>query len=233
MPRTAVAIRHLGFEDLGSFASPLAEAGYTLRYHDIGIDALEALDPVVPDLLIVLGGPVGVGDAVAYPFLEEERALVAARLAAGRPTLGLCLGAQMMAAALGAPVASMGHREIGFAPLELTAAGLAGPLAELAGVPVLHWHGDAFALPPGAERLAHTPACAQQAFALGPNCLGLQFHPEAEGERIERWLIGHAAELAAAPVDIVALRADARRYGPALRTAGQALLTRWLKGVRP
>lgn len=201
MPKTAVAIRHVPFEDLGTFEQPLVEAGFKLHYYDIGVDELWTLEPVKTDLVIVLGGPVGVYDTGSYPFLIDEIALLKDRLAANRPTLGICLGAQLMAAALGAGVAPGDEKEIGFAPLTLTEAGGQSPLAHLANAPVLHWHGDSFAIPNGAEKLAETPACANQAFALDPNILGLQFHPEADAKRIERWLIGHACELSTAGVD--------------------------------
>jgi GMP synthase (glutamine-hydrolysing) len=231
-PRTALAIRHIHFEDLGVFEGVLANAGYEIRYHDVGVDRFEALDPLAPDLLIVLGGPIGVYETEAYPFLDDELRLLRARLGAGRPTLGLCLGAQLIAAALGARVAPMGPKEIGFSPLTLSDAGRAGPLRYLAGVPVLHWHGDAFEIPAGAENLAATPLCATQAFALGTNVLGLQFHPEVNvASGIERWLIGHAAELAGAGIDPRTLRADAGRGGDRLAEAARRALAAWLDGL--
>lgn len=227
--KTAVAIRHILFEDLGVFGPVLADAGYATRYLDLDRDDLSALDPLAPDLLVVLGGPVGVYESDAYPYLPEECRLLAARLAAGRPTLGICLGAQQIAATLGAEVVPMGHKEIGFAPVSLTAAGRRGPLRHLDGVPVLHWHGDTFGIPAGAECLASTDLCATQAFARGDTVLALQFHPEVEvATGIERWLTGHAAELAAAGVDPRSLRDQARGIPAAARTAAQTMLADWL-----
>lgn len=230
--KTALAIRHVHFEDLGVFENVLAEADYAIRYHDVGIDRIEEVDPLAADLLIVLGGPVGVYETDAYPFIEDELRLLKARLAEGRPTLGICLGAQLIAAALGARVAPMGHKEIGFSPLTLSEAGRAGPLCHLDGVPVLHWHGDAFEIPEGAQNLASTPLCPTQAFALGPNILGLQFHPEVDaGAGIKRWLVGHAAELAGAGIDSRSLREDATDHGPGLRDAATRLMAEWLDGL--
>ncbi|BCH21733.1 GMP synthase [Mesorhizobium sp. L-8-10] len=230
--KTAVAIRHVHFEDLGTLEAVLAGAGYKLLYHDVGVVDLSAIDPLRPDLLVVLGGPVGVYDADAYPFLDLEKDMLAMRLAAGRPTFGICLGAQLIAAALGARVAPTSLKEIGFSELALTAAGSAGPLRHLEGTAVLHWHGDAFAIPDGASHLAATAACANQAFALGPNVLALQFHAEAQAcTGLERWLIGHAAELAASGIDPRTIRADAARFGPALRKAARAMFTEWLEGL--
>lgn len=230
--KTAVAIRHVHFEDLGTFEAVLTAAGYRIHYYDLGVHELWTLDPPLADLLVVLGGPVGVYETEAYPFLAEERQILEARLAADRPTLGICLGAQQIAATLGAKVAPTGVKEIGFSELTLTDAGRVGPLRHLEGVSVLHWHGDAFQIPEGAENLATTALRATQGFALGRNVLGLQFHPEVDAcAGIERWLVGHATELAGAGIDPRALREDAVRFGPALRDASRRMLTEWLQGV--
>src|ERR1043165_4383966 len=102
-PRRAVAIRHVHFEDLGVFHATLEEAGYEVVILDAGVDDLN-LDPIGPDLLIVLGGPIGAYEENLYPFLKDELRSLERRLAAGEPTLGICLGAQLMAKALGAKV---------------------------------------------------------------------------------------------------------------------------------
>ncbi|MGQ9364791.1 glutamine amidotransferase [Azospirillum sp. ST 5-10] len=232
MGKSAVALRHVHFEDLGSFAAPLEENGYAVRYDDVGDADFLAFDPREPDLLIVLGGPVGVYDGAAYPFLDRERAFIAGRLAEGRPTLGICLGAQLIAAALGAKVVPSGVKEIGFSPLSLTDEGKRGPLRHLDGCAVLHWHGDTYALPEGATHLASTAAVAQQAFSLGSDVLGLQFHPEVDvGAGFERWLVGHAHELAAAGIDVAALRVDAGRHGRTLAGASARMIREWLAGL--
>lgn len=231
MSKTALVLRHIAFEDLGSFANPLAEAGYAVTYRDPTVDPMSGLDPLADDLLIVLGGPIGAYEEAIYPFLADEIALLTARLTARRPTLGICLGAQIMARALGAKVAPTGLKEIGWGPLTLTAPGAASPLAALDGVPLLHWHGDAFDIPAGAERLAATALCTNQAFALGPTILGFQCHPEGWEHGFERWLVGHAAELAGAGIDIPKLRADAARFGPGATAAGRAMLRDWLAAL--
>mgnify|MGYP001172754677 CR=1 FL=1 len=227
MSKTALILRHLPFEDLGNFAPVLEDAEYRLEQIEAGIDSLP--DPLQADLVVILGGPIGVNDHQAYPFMAEERDWLVPRLEARRPTLGICLGAQLIASALGAKVSLMPHKEIGFAALTLTDAGAHGPLRSLANVPVLHWHGEAFDIPAGACNLAATTLCQTQAFALGSTILGLQFHPEAgELPDLERWLIGHSIELAQAGVAPDTLRRDAALHGPALQHAGQEMLKTWL-----
>lgn len=226
--KTVYAIRHVHFETLGTFEHQLETAGFVIDYIDVGEGGLSNFDPLEPDLLVILGGPIGVYEDEAYPFLKGELALIAARLASGLPMLGICLGAQLIAAALGARVAPTGVKEIGFAPVQLTEFGKTGPLRHLENVPVLHWHGDGFDLPDGADLLA-TSDVANQAFSYGPNILGMQFHPEADTSHLlETWLIGHAAELAGAGIDPRLIRAEAQQHGPALRMAAHALLGEWL-----
>lgn len=223
-----LVIRHLAFEDLGIFAPVLQEAGYALRYVQAGVDTLDREEWLKADLAIILGGPIGVGQEDVYPFLREERALTQARMACGRPLLGICLGAQLMAAALGARVYAGRRKEIGWGSVTLTADGRRGALAELDNAPVLHWHGDTFDLPRGAELLASSEITPHQAFSAGKGCLALQFHPEVDAQRMETWLIGHCCELDFAGVSPVGIREDAGRLGNAARNAGQAFLRRWL-----
>lgn len=228
MLSTSVAIRHVPFEGLGILEPLLRQAGYTPHIYDAGNDDLWTIEPVKTDLLIVLGGPIGAYEEDRYPFLMEELNIIEQRLAAGRPTLGICLGAQLMARALGAKVYPGPAKEIGWAPLTLNQAGRDSILAPLAETPVLHWHGDTFDLPDGATLLASTDICRNQAFSRGPNVLGLQFHGETDGTGIESWLIGHACELSAAGIDPRSIREDTRRFGSALGAAGQQVFTEWL-----
>ena len=231
--RSAVAIRHVGFEDLDGFAPAIREAGYTLHYWDVGAQELWTLEPVKTDLFIVLGGPIGAYEEEAYPFLREQIDILEQRLAAGRPTMGICLGAQLIARAAGAKVYPSGAKEIGFHPITLSDAGHRSCLAPFAADPVtLHWHGDTFDLPDGAERLASTDLCENQAFAMGPNVIGFQFHPETSAQNIEQWLIGHATELAAAGIDIPRLRAEAEVHGPRLARKAHAVAADWLKQLQ-
>ncbi|MFC6646011.1 glutamine amidotransferase [Granulicella cerasi] len=227
--KSAVAIRHVHFEGLGSLESVLSAQGFHISYFDIGVSDLTRIDPLRPDLLIVLGAPVGVYEDEHYPFLAVERNLLAKRLDAKLPTLGICLGAQQIAYTLGADVAPTSHKEIGFATIDLTDEGRHSPLRHLDGVKVLHWHGDGFAIPAGASRLASTSLCANQAFAIDEYVLALQFHPEIDNVAgMEQWLIGHAAELGEAKIDPRTIRNDAAACVAPLRNAAQRLFSEWL-----
>lgn len=227
--RVALALRHVAFEDAGSWARVLHSEGYEVRYLRAGVDALDAQALSDADLLLVLGGPIGVHDHDLYPFLEDHMRSIAAWVSLGEPILGICLGAQMIAAALGAHVRPGAAAEFGFQPVDLTAAGRSSVLSPLEGIPVLHWHRDMFDIPDESVSLARTAVCASQAFAIGDHVLALQFHPEVDGSRIEEWLIGHAVELAANGIDPRDIRRDAQRYGERLRAASAQMLTTWLR----
>lgn len=229
--KTAMAIRHLEFEDLGTLDALLTARGYSLRYLDAATDDLHTVDTTSADLLVELGGPIGAFDDAIYPFIRDELTVILQRLKSQRPLLGICLGAQLIARALGAGVASMGVKEIGFAPLSLTPEGEASPLAMLDKVPVLHWHGDRFDIPDGATRLAGTQTCTNQAFSMGRHVLALQCHLEADPHQIERWLVGHACELAQAGIDPRALRTDAQALQSSLPLAARAAFTAWLDEI--
>ncbi len=228
MTKTCLAVRHVSFEDLGILGPLVSARGYDIRYHDAGIEpfAVNSLFPF--DLVVVLGGPIGVYEQDTYPFLADEIAAVAARLAGNKPMLGICLGAQMMAAGLGARVAPGPVKEIGYAPLTLTEAGETSVLKSLGTSPVLHWHGDNCELPVGCTLLASTAHCPVQAFARSAAQLALQFHLETEPARLEAWLVGHTVELGKAGIDPRILRNQAHTLGPALREAGTKVLGAWL-----
>ena len=229
--KTALAIRHVHFEDLGTLEPILHGRGYAVNHVDATGTELRALDAGEPDLLVVLGGPIGAFDDAIYPFLADELALVRRRLESGRPILGICLGAQLMARALGAKVYSLGTKEIGFGPIALTEEGKSSPLAATGDAPVLHWHGDQFDIPPGAVRLASTAIGENQAFSLGRNVFGLQFHLEVDPRGIERWLVGHACELGLAGIDPRVLRAQAREHEARLATTAKQVFSAWLDGL--
>jgi GMP synthase (glutamine-hydrolysing) len=228
----ALVLTHVAFEDLGSLRPALLERRFEIDM----VDASTAQYPIAEsescDLLVILGGPIGVYDSEDYPFLTDEIACIRQRLDARLPVLGICLGAQLMAATLGARVyPGLAGREIGWFPLAAPD-GVQVPewFVPLLtpGLPVFHWHGDTFDLPPGARPLAKSQMYTNQAFAIDEFALGLQFHPEVAAEGLERWYVGHASELHSAGIRVPELRADGRQHGPALERAARSFWKLWL-----
>lgn len=225
----ALVIRHKVYEGLAGFRAPIAKAGYAIETIDVTDPGFATADFATPDLLVVMGGPMGVYERAEHPWIEGEVTRLAARLEAGLPTLGICLGAQLIAAALGAEVSAGPTKEVGFAPVTLTDAGAVSPLRHLSGVPVLHWHGDSFTLPDGVELLASTPAYRNQAFRRGTALLALQFHPEiGDDPQFEDWLDGSEDYVAQAGLTIAELRAQHEALGPVAAAAGKAMVAEWL-----
>ena len=230
-----VAIRHVAFEDLGLFGEVLADRGDRVRYIEAADAKLQDLDPRAADLLVVLGGPIGAYEEDAYPFLTQELKLLEQRLQADLPTLGICLGAQLMARALGASVYPGGRKEIGWAPVRLTEEGLASPLRQFApDTAVLHWHGDTFDLPEGATRLASTDLYENQAFRWAGNALALQFHAEATASGLEHWFVGHASEISATSgLSVAQLRRQTDVHARRVHREGRQFFEQWLEQVLP
>ncbi len=186
-------LQHVPFEGLGSMESWLAareaEVQYT-RFFD---------SPLLPDmadldLVIALGGPMSVNDEADLPWLKEEKRFISEAISAGKAVLGICLGAQHIASALGAPVYPGPHKEIGWFDIESTS-----NHPDLFQFPrtakVFHWHGETFDLPPGASRLARSAGCENQAFQIGSKAIGLQFHLEATPESAESLIFHCRGEL--------------------------------------
>lgn len=224
-------IRHVHFEDLGSFQKLLSDRACEIKYFEAGTDSLLPIGDKPPDLLVVLGGPISANDDEAYPWLADILRILAERVSTNKPTLGICLGAQLLARSLGADVC-VGHvREIGWSPLTLTEAGLRSPMRHLSkqNTSMLHWHADTFDLPPGSTLLASSAHYRNQAFSHGPKILALQCHPEVQQRFFERWLIGHAGEISSTPsLCVQRLRAEAIRYGGGLEAAATAMFNEWL-----
>lgn len=233
--KQAIVIRHVAFEDLGSFTEILQNQDYAISYMEAGSDDLSTIKANDPDLVIILGGPIGAYDEQDYPFLHDEFRLLERRLSNDRPTLGICLGAQLMSRVLGAKVYPGTHgKEIGWAPITLSAVGEQSALRHLIvdDMPVLHWHGDTFDIPADCVHLAGSSQYQNQAFSHKRCGLAMQFHPEVTTKGMERWFIGHTCEIGNTPdVSVSNLRQDTAQYSQRLEKQAQLFFQEWLEVV--
>jgi GMP synthase (glutamine-hydrolysing) len=183
-------LRHVAHESAGTLENVLAEMGLDFHYIDLFERAPDRLELADVPGLVILGGPMNVDDVEKYPYLASEVEWIRQALTAGLPTLGICLGAQLLAKALGAKVYPNRVKEIGWYRIDLTPYADRDPLFKDGGkrITVFHWHGDTFDMPRGAVRLAQGPHCRNQAFRYGRSAYGLQFHIEMTAELIEAWL---------------------------------------------
>lgn len=196
----ALVLQHAATEGPGHLRPILEAAGFVLDLRrPFGGEALPA-STADYDLVVALGGPQHAWGDDRWPYLAAERALLVDAARADRPTLAICLGAQLLALGLGADVGRGPAPEIGLYPITLTDAGRRSPvLTALDGQEVVHWHEDAFALPDGAVLLASSARYPHQAFSLGRRVLAVQFHPELDPAIREAWLREGADELAHVP----------------------------------
>ncbi len=184
-------LQHVPFEGLGSIEAWLSERGaavHTTRFYQ----SAALPDPRSIDLVIAMGGPMSVNDEREHPWLKQEKAFVKEAVDRGTAVLGVCLGAQMIASALGARVFANAHQEIGWFPVQAVSTD-----ADVFRFPpqatVFHWHGETFGLPPGAVHLASSAGCKHQAFQIGKRVIGLQFHLETTPETADQ-LIRHCRD---------------------------------------
>jgi GMP synthase - Glutamine amidotransferase domain len=193
--------QHVPFEGLGNIEEWINAKGYPLsstRFYEDNV-LLPKLDDI--DWLIIMGGPMGAYEENIYPWLAAEKRFIGQAISRGTKVLGICLGAQLIAAALDAKVYPNTYKEIGWFTLNLTKEGIASALfrslpSEFVG---FHWHGDTFDLPTGAKHLAESVACRNQAFSYKNHVLALQFHLDVRRDSIEEWVQSGAEELIEAP----------------------------------
>lgn len=179
----AHVLMHVDFEGPGSMATWFAAHGHSLSYTRFyeDIPALPELGQI--DVLVIMGGPMSVNDESEFPWLVTEKQFVRAAIQAGKAVLGVCLGAQMIASALGARVYPNHAKEIGWFPVRAAGTEQEGDVfAFPERIEVFHWHGETFDLPAGAELLASSEACRNQAFQWGARAIGLQFHLETTAQ---------------------------------------------------
>lgn len=184
--------KHVPFEDIGSIRSWLTTAGYIITctpfFQSANLPALEEID-----LLIVMGGPMSVHDEKRYPWLVPEKQFIRQMIISGKPVLGICLGAQLIASAMGAKVYPNCVKEIGWFPVYGVSSGDRSVFRFPQSVQAFHWHGETFDLPTGATRIAKSVGCENQAFHLGQSVIGLQFHLETT-PRSAQDLVSHCRD---------------------------------------
>lgn len=219
-----LAFRHVPFEGAGLIESVLAARGIALHYADLYDPGAANPDPAAFDALIFMGGPMSVNDDLAY--LRWEMEAIRSAVERRQPVLGICLGAQLTAKALGARVYRNSEKEIGWFDVTFSEAAQSDPL--FAGVPpretLFHWHGETFDLPDGAVLLASSERCRNQAFRLGETTYGLQFHIEVTPEMIAEWCLQYEN-----CGDVTELEAPIDPWGNSerLRQLAQTVLGRW------
>lgn len=201
MPRPKILVfQHVPYEPLGTLDPLLKEAGFRIRYVNFGREPEVRPHLERYEALIVLGGPMNADQIETFPNLRAEVDIIREALERDMSILGICLGAQLLAKALGGSVARNARREIGWYDIELTPAGRQDPVLAAFSTrqEVFQWHEDGISLPPGVVRLAGSEISPVQAFRFGEHAYGFQFHLEASQPLIERWLTvpDHEATLA-------------------------------------
>ena len=234
MIKTATIFRHCRPDPSGTISQVLRQREVKITECGPPFEPLAGFDPLGPDLLVVMGGSCGVYQMEHYPFLQDEMRIIQTRLDAGRPTLGVCLGAQLMAAALGARVykGEQGS-ETGWLSVRVTEAGKNSPARHFdeSLTKIMQWHGDTFTAPDGAVMLAGSARYPHQIFSAGPNAIGIQFHPEVTDEILSEWFIDAAYDVYSGKIDLPRMRQDTAEHLPGLQRQTGLFLNEWLDQI--
>jgi GMP synthase (glutamine-hydrolysing) len=227
-------VSHKTEKDLGSLDHILVERGYDVTRVLSYMDAIQTIDPLGHDLAIFTGGPMGVYQAEDFPYLQQELDYLEKRIAGKKPVLGICLGAQLLAKALGSEVfPGENGKEIGWVDVRVNEDGMKTPVKhlDLAHTKMMQWHGDTFNLPKGAVRLASSDLYKNQAYSYGTNIMALQCHPEVQRENIELWLAAGYRELQENDMTVQGIRSDSEQNLITLQRQTQAFFNEWLDDV--
>ena len=210
----ALVIRHMYSGSLFTIEESFRERGIDFTYAEGFSTDLSKIDPLAPDILVVLGGAMGVYERHLYPWLDIEIDIIQKRVAADKPYFGVCLGSQLLAASQGCDVyKGKNGREYGFLPVQVTEEGQQSPIRHFdeSKTRVLHMHGDTFDLPANATLLASSALYKNQAYQIGKNCFAVQFHPEFNRIGLENTLVEDCGN-----VDVVQMRKDGDAYLPTM-----------------
>lgn len=229
--KTVLAIQHVGYEDLGSFEPILKTRGFDVRYvcsRSFDYKGIFAYDP---DLVIDLGGPMGVYEDEKHPWIPNELQFITERIECEKPLMGICFGAQMIARALGANCYKGPQgKEIGWSKITVNNQGMKSPFRHFDGslTHMMHWHGDTFDMPDGAVLLASSDKYQKQAYSYGDHILAMQCHPEITEAKLRLWYASDKGELAEVGKDIETMKRDAEKYASRLTIQTGKFLNEWL-----